>query len=114
MTLVNRIDSHANTSPCKAAAFVNGRVVSHRTFAQSIELIRSTWRSLNLPAGNLAVVVVNDRLLDWCFVLALKSLGVGPLSADSVERAHALNLKQVSGFIVIKPSGEQLRLAQEC
>ena len=111
--IAQEIYRHAHTHPEHTAAFRNGKPISYRRFAQRIELLRMTWGSLNLRVGSVAVVVVENRLLDWTAVLALQALGVITLSADSFERAISLNLTNVGCVLVDSRTGEQSPRAEQ-
>lgn len=111
--IAQQIYRHAHARPDHTAVFASGNPISYRRFAQRIELLRTTWSTLKLPVGSVAVVVVENRLLDWTAVLALQSLGVITLSADSIERAISLNLTNVSCVLLSSRSSEPNPVTQQ-
>lgn len=112
--IVERIYKYSKSQPLKAVIIINERPVSYRDFALYIEFLRKNWLNHDLPAGSVAIVVCRNRLIGWAATLALQSLGLITVAADSIAGLTKLGLSHVSCIFTvnIKLDDENTAVAQ--
>ncbi|MGV0961111.1 MAG: class I adenylate-forming enzyme family protein [Limnohabitans sp.] len=106
--LVDRIYAHARQQPQRVAMVTDGQSVSYLHFAQGIECLRSAWAELDLTPGSVAAVITDNRLLGWSATLALQSLGLVTIGADTVASLLSLDLHRVSWVLMSDTSAENM------
>lgn len=101
--IIDRIYEWARIQPSKPALIHNGVVNDYITFARAIEAFRKFLERHDLPAGTIAVVLVNNLADAWALVPALRSLGLTTIQVKSLAQAKALGIKNVSCVVTIAP-----------
>ena len=78
--LVERIYQWAATDPDKTALIANGQAMSYREFACAIDATLEMFAAQRLPATGTVFVPGIDRVQSWLYILALRQLGLSPLT----------------------------------
>ena len=97
--IIDRVYEWARIEPTKSALIHNGTVIDYITFAKAIEAFRKILERQELPAGTIAVVLVNHLADAWALVMALRSIGLTTIHVQSLAEAKALAIKNVSCVI---------------
>lgn len=94
--IVNRIYEWAREQPARAATVSNDITLGYGYFARNIEAQRRFFSQQDLPVGKTAVIIIRNRAYAWTVALALRSLGLTTIVAESIETARALALRNVA------------------
>jgi len=77
---VDRIYQWARECPDKVALIADGKAVTYYEFACAIDDRVETYAAQHLPVGGTVFVPGADRLESWVHILALRQLGLSPLT----------------------------------
>ena len=97
--IVNRIYQWARVQPGKTALIHDDATVSYAALARRIEARRQYFASRELPAGQTAVVLIQDLAAAWTAVLGLRAAGLNTICAASIADAEALNIRDVACIV---------------
>ena len=78
--LVERIYRWAATDPDKTALIADGKAMSYGEFACAIDATLEMFAAQRLPATGTVFVPGIDRVQSWLYILALRQLGLSPLT----------------------------------
>ena len=78
--LVDRIYQWARECPDKVALIADGKAVTYYEFACAIDDRVETYAAQHLPVGGTVFVPGADRRESWVHILALRQLGLSPLT----------------------------------
>jgi acyl-coenzyme A synthetase/AMP-(fatty) acid ligase len=94
--VIERIYEWARLKPAKPALIYNDQLLDYAAFARTIEAYRQSLERERLPAGTVAIVATGNLADAWVLILALRALGLTTIHVNSLARAEALRLKNVS------------------
>jgi acyl-coenzyme A synthetase/AMP-(fatty) acid ligase len=89
----------AKRTPEKIALTYNGQAWSYRAFAQAIAICRGHFRRQGIAGEGVAVIALNNLRDFWVVSLALRSLGLTTLAAQSASALREIGLPDVRGVI---------------
>ncbi len=99
--LIEKIFEQARSTPHKAAYLYNGSACSYAGFARSIADALEQLASCGLPAGSVAVLLVNHLAQAWVLGIALRRLGLVTVNLDRAEQIAGFDLKNVSCLVTV-------------
>jgi acyl-coenzyme A synthetase/AMP-(fatty) acid ligase len=100
--ITDRIYEWARCQPTKPALIFVDQTFSYIAFANAIEAARSFLEKQLLPAGQTAIVLSQDPLNAWVFIMALRMLGLNTACIPSDFEVG--KLKDVAAIVV--PEGQ--------
>lgn len=107
--IFKQIHEYALKHPQKTAIIINGQKINYINFANYIFLYRKFWAEKNFTPGSLAIVVCNNRMIGWCAILALQSLGLVTISAEKISVLKDLDLRKISCILMLNATEEELQ-----
>src|SRR3954465_1736580 len=99
---INSIYEGARLQPAKPALIYNDAPISYELFARSIEAVRKFFEQQQLPAGQTAIVLVNNLVSAWAVVIALRAAGLNTVSVETLARAKELQLRDVACVVTTR------------
>jgi acyl-coenzyme A synthetase/AMP-(fatty) acid ligase len=105
--IIDHIYEWARVEPFKAALIHNDRVIDYITYAKTIEAMRRCLGTHGLPAGTSAIVLVRSLAAAWPLNMALRSLGLTTIQANSLTDAKALWLQLKNASCIVAIAGDQ-------
>ncbi len=109
--LTYRIYEWARSQPQKPAVIANDVGLSYAQFARVIEVSRRYLQSLGLVANGTVIVLPNDHLDAWVFMLALRALGLGTVCVPSIDVAESLKLTNIACLVTSGRDPRTLKLS---
>ena len=94
--VIDRIYEWARVEPSKAALIHDDEIIDYITYAKYIETFRKILERHDLPAGTIAIVLVNHLADAWGLGMALRSVGLTTIHVQSLAQAKALGIKNIS------------------
>jgi acyl-coenzyme A synthetase/AMP-(fatty) acid ligase len=101
--ITDRIYERARNQPTKPALILVDQAFSYIAFANAIEAARSFFEKQLLPAGQTAIVLSQDPLNAWVFIMALRMLGLNTACIPSDFEVE--KLRNVAAIVV--PEGQK-------
>ena len=106
--ITNRIYEWARTHPAKTAMIHNDHPCSYAVFARAIEVTKNFFKDQSLPAGQTAIVRIDNLADAWIITLGLRSIGLTTICVSSLARAKALNIKNVACIVMTEADKDQI------
>jgi non-ribosomal peptide synthetase component E (peptide arylation enzyme) len=98
--IVDRIFEWTKRQPDKPAIIYNDIRLSYQSFSNAIQVAYNFFQREALPSDGTAIVVVDNLLEGWIILMALRSLGLNTICANSIPAAQSLKISDVVCIII--------------
>ena len=99
---IDDIHRWARTQPDKCAVIHNDRAHSYKNFANYIDYARSFLASRKVQRGGTVAIMINNLLVSWSLLGALRALGCNTISVQSLEQLATLKVRNLAAIVMAK------------
>jgi acyl-coenzyme A synthetase/AMP-(fatty) acid ligase len=98
--ITGRIHQWALLQPASPALIWNDVSLSYAAFWRLIDASRRFLERQEMPAGRIAIVLIDSYLDAWVVIMGLRGLGLHTICVDSIAEAELLGLRDVACLVV--------------